>query len=168
MVAHLGGADGRGFIGGDDFSAALARQADAADRAGINNAPAAGGGGGLDDVARAFHVGGVHRRVIAQPQVIAGGDVKAPVAPAHRFLQQVAPRQVAGRGLVIGALQAAQIAAGAQEGLDAMAAGGQFLHQIGSDKPRRACDKTIHRLNDRVVLKKTKTQSFFFDPAKCK
>jgi hypothetical protein len=31
-----------------------------------------------------------------------------------------------------------------------MAAGGQFLHQIGSHKTGGACDKTIHRLKDRV------------------
>lgn len=168
MVAHLGGADGGGFVGGNNFSAPGARQADAAHGAGVNNAAAARAGGGFDDVAGAFDIGGIHRGVIAQPKVIAGRDVETPVAAQHGFLQGAAG-EVPGNGLIIRALEAAKFAVWAQQCFDTMAAGGQFLHQIGSNKTGGACDKTNHCLKQQVVLKSGKGNlSFRAELAPCR
>jgi hypothetical protein len=52
--------------------------------------------------------------------------------------------QVAFDRLEFGAAQAAAIAAGAEQGFDAMPARDQFVHQVGADKPRGSGNEAFH------------------------
>jgi hypothetical protein len=144
VIAHLRLGDGRGFVGGSDGAVGFLGQTDATDGAGIDDAGTAGLGGGLDDVTGALHVGGVHGGVVAEPEVVAGGDVKAPIAAAHGGGVGGRIGDIARDTLEIEALGTAEVTVGAQKCLDAMAASDQFVDKIGSDEARSAGDEAVH------------------------
>ena len=138
MIGQLVRQEGGGFVGGLEAATGLGGQSDAADRAGIDDASASGGTGGFEDISRSGDIGGVHGHVIGQPKVVTGGDMKAPVTTAQGVLQPVAVPQVSLEGFVSDASQAPPITVRSKEGHDAMAAGRQFIDQIGADKTRGA------------------------------
>lgn len=76
--------------------------------------------------------------------MIARRHVKTPIAAPHGFGEQIFFRNVAVSRLKICSGQAAQVAAGPQERLYAVAASSEFVDQIGADKARSACDKAVH------------------------
>src|SRR5436190_11693969 len=81
MIGHLRfGAMGQ-FVGGHNDTEMFLRQTDAADRAGINDARTTCRGRRSKHIASAFDVCGIHRGIIAEPEVIAASYVKAPIAP---------------------------------------------------------------------------------------
>src|SRR5207253_3059188 len=145
MVAHLIERGVALFVSGCDFSILFDRNRDAADRAGVNDAGTAGVGGGVKDVACAFDIGGIHRGVIAQPEVIAGGDMKAPIASAHRCGESFAVGEVAFDVFVLRAVQAAGVAVFAEECFYIMPAQFEFMNEIGANEPGSPSDETIHK-----------------------
>jgi hypothetical protein len=147
MAGQLALGGGIGFGSGNDRAIVAGRQSDAADGAGVNNPGAASLSGGFQDVAGAFDVVGVHGRVIAHPEVIAGGDVKAPIAAGNFAFEQGAVGEVAGDALNVLAGQHTIPGAGAHERFDAMTARKQFVHEIGANKPAGAGDKAFHGLD---------------------
>ena len=85
------------------------RQPNAPDGACVNNALATGFAGGFDDVARALDVCGVHRFVIAQPQMIARRGVKTPMTAFDFTFQQFTVTHVARHTLELQTSESAQI-----------------------------------------------------------
>ena len=145
VIAHLRLRDRRGFVGRNQRTlAARPGQANAADGAGIDNTRAAGCSGGLDHVARALHVGKVHRSIIAQPEVITGRNMETPIAPAHRLDQQRAVADIPLEALDLSAPQTARVAPSSHQHFNPVPATHQFLDEIPADKTRRASDKAIH------------------------
>src|SRR4051794_20393897 len=102
VIAHLRVGDGSLFISGLDASSDTLGQADTADGAGINNAGTPGFNGGFDDIASAFDIGGVHRPIILEPETIAGGHMKTPIAPFKPGAERGAIGDVALDALVRG------------------------------------------------------------------
>lgn len=129
-------------------------QTDAADRAGVNNATAAGFPGGFQDVARAGNVRLVHGLIITQPKMVAGSYMETPIAPFHFTKEKAGIKEVADGVLVTGAGQGPGIRLLAQQELDAMAAREKFVHQIGADEPGSAGDKAFHKENRHTILRK--------------
>ena len=147
MIGHLLEAGIAFFVGGSDLAIFFFWESDATDGACVNNAAAPGLGGRLDDVSCAVHIGGVHGPVILEPKVIAGGDVKAPVATAHGSGQKFAVGEIAFDEFVLGAVESARVAIFAEQGFDIVAAGFQFMNQICPDEAGSASDETIHKLD---------------------
>ncbi|EEF62981.1 Tetratricopeptide TPR_2 repeat protein [Pedosphaera parvula Ellin514] len=144
MVAHLGFGNGSRFVGGDDGAIDFPGQADAANSAGINYAGAAGFSSRLDDVSSALDVGGIHEGIVLKPEMVAGGDMKTPIAAAHGGGVGGRIRDIAGDAFEINALEAAEVGIGTQQCLDTMAVSDQFVDKVGANKTRGAGDKTIH------------------------
>ena len=129
---------------GSDAAVDFLGQTDATDGAGVNDAGAAGFGGGFDDIAGALHVGGIHRRVISQPKMIAGRDVKTPIAAAHGGRSMCRVRRHRRRRVRNQRLRGRGDRCWAQQCLDPMAARDQFVDEVGADKAGGAGDKTFH------------------------
>src|SRR3954462_1532661 len=115
MIAHLRFGIGGGFVGWGDGSIFFDSKADATDGAGVNDARTSSGACGRENVVCAFDVGGIHGRVVAQPEVITGGDVAAPIAVLQAAAEGGFVEDVVFDHLVIGAGEAATIAIGAQK-----------------------------------------------------
>src|SRR6185503_4078079 len=144
VVAHLRLGNGGRFVSRGDNAVDRAGQADATDRAGVDDARATCRKGGFEDVPRPVHVGRIHRGVIGQPEVVTGGDMETPVATAHRAREAVAVRDIAGDALHFSAGQAASVGIRTEQRLDAMATGIEFVNEVRADETRGAGDKTIH------------------------
>jgi hypothetical protein len=145
MIRKLAFCDCSGFVGWrGELTACVLRQTDAADCAGIDNACATRLRGGFKDVSSAIDVGGVHWRVILEPKMVTRRHMKTPIASAQTCGDRRRIGDVAIHALEIDAGQTANIGRGPQERLDTMAVRSQFLDKVGSDKTRRAGDKTIH------------------------
>jgi hypothetical protein len=70
--------------------------------------------------------------------------METPVAAAHGPREVPHVTDIPVNSFDGGALQAALIGAGAEEGLHGMAAGGQFVDEVGPDKAGGASHKAIH------------------------
>ena len=144
MVAHLPRGDRSGFVRRADPAIDWFRQPDAAHRAGIDDPQAAGAGGGFDDVASAFDVRRVHGPVIAQPKVIARGNVKAPLAPLQRLPELRHVAQVSLDPLVLDVAQPPHVAPGPQKRLDPVFARDQLMYKVRTDETRGAGNEAVH------------------------
>ena len=69
--------------------------------------------------------------------------MKTPVAAVEFALEEALVGEVAGDAFKFLAEQGALLGAGAQEGLDAMAARQEFVDEIGTDKPACAGDEDV-------------------------
>jgi tetratricopeptide (TPR) repeat protein len=78
--------------------------------------------------------------------------VEAPVAAFHLVNEEALVKEVAGGALVTEAGERAGIGVLAQERLDAMAAGEQFVHEVRTDKPGSAGDETFHSKAAELIL----------------
>src|SRR5213075_455298 len=76
MVVHLRFGHWGGFVGGRELSVYDTGKADATHGAGVNDAGTTGAHGGLEDTFGPGDVGGVHRGIILQPDMIAGGNME--------------------------------------------------------------------------------------------
>jgi hypothetical protein len=144
VVAHLGFGNGSRFVCGCDLAVDFPGQTDAADGAGVDDSGTAGFGGGFDDVAGAVDVGGIHGSVVAEPEMIAGGDVEAPVAAAHGEGVGRTVADIAIDPFEVDALEAAKVAVGAEESLHMVSSSDQFMDKIGTDEAGSACDEAVH------------------------
>ncbi|MDB6017247.1 MAG: Tetratricopeptide 2 repeat protein [Pedosphaera sp.] len=145
VIGKLAALDGGGFVGGRIKQTAIEfGKANTADGAGVNDAGAAGLGGGFEDILGAVNVGGIHGGVVLKPKMITGGDVEAPIAATQRGSEGRAVKDVASDALEVGAGETAEIAGGAEESLDAMTASEEFVDEIGTNETGGAGDETIH------------------------
>lgn len=90
--------------------------------------------GGLDDEPGALHVGGVHRLIILQPEVVAGGNVEAPVATAEALSKGFGVEEITVDAFVVGSLEAAEVAAGAEQGADPVALSIEGMDEVAADE----------------------------------
>jgi hypothetical protein len=58
--------------------------------------------------------------------------------------------------------EAAQVGAGAKEGFDLVAAGGQFMDHVGADKTGGAGDETFHGLREQAARRSSKHKITLF------
>src|SRR3989442_5190974 len=94
MIGHLRFGNWRGLVGRNNLPIWHLWESDAADRAGVNDSLASRCCGSFKHMASPFHVGLIHGTVIAQPEMVTGRDMKAPIAAAHALLQQIAVAHV--------------------------------------------------------------------------
>jgi hypothetical protein len=124
------------------------RQPNATDGARVNNTLAAGFAGDFDDVAGALDICGIHRFVIAQPQMIARRGVKTPITAFDFASQQFTVTHVAHHSLELQTGESGQIAAGSQQRLHPMAAREKLMNKVRANKAGSACNKAIHGLEE--------------------
>ena len=120
-------------------------QPDAADGAGIDNFLATRLAGGLNHLARAFDIRGIHRRIVAHPQLIVRGDMKTPIAPSQFAGEHRAVGEIARGAFKFQAQQAAFVRPRPQQGFHAMPARDELMDQIRANETRSASDKTFHK-----------------------
>src|SRR5436309_4267638 len=70
--------------------------------------------------------------------------MKAPIGSQHGLGKGLAVAEIAFDALERSARQAAHVGSGPQKRLDAMTAGGQFVHQVSADETRSARNKAVH------------------------
>ena len=160
MIAHLRPADRRRFVRRRQFAVDL-RAASRCNRPCwyrqcAGNPPPRR----LQNIPRALDIGRVHRAIIAQPEMVTGRNVKAPIAAAHRLFQQRAVGNIALDPFAIHPGQPAQFAARPHKHLHPVVPRPQLTHQIGADKPRRACNKTIHCRSNCLKIRPAMHSSF--------
>ena len=121
MIAHLRFRNRSVFIRGLHHTVHFFGQADAPDGAGIDNSRTTSFNRGLNDVASAPDVGRIHGTVVTQPEVIAGSQMKAPIASAHGSAELSLIADIAGNAFEFRSFQAAQIAVRPEQSFHAMA-----------------------------------------------
>lgn len=89
--------------------------------------------------------------------MIAGGNVKAPIAAAQSPGAGLAVVDVTVDALVIKAGQTAQITRGTDQSFDPVSAGDKFMDKIRPNKTRCARNETIHREGHCLELPKLKS-----------
>ena len=97
-----------------------------------------------EDIPRPLDICRIHRRVIRQPQVIAGRHVKRPIAPLQAFRQRHHIPDITRHRLVLSTLQPAHIRPRPQQAPHGMPTRIQLMHEIRADETRPAGDETFH------------------------
>src|SRR3954470_5719223 len=87
MIAHLDPGNGRRFIGWHHFAIDRSGQANATNGAGVNDAPTACVSRCFEHISGPLHIGGVHWFIVLQPQMVARGDMKAPITPLQPLFE---------------------------------------------------------------------------------
>jgi hypothetical protein len=85
--------------------------------------------------------------------MVAGGHVKAPIAPIHFAKEKKGAKEIARDLLVTRPGQSAGVRLLTQEKFNPMAPRKQFVHKIGADEPGRAGNEAFHKKLQLILRK---------------